>query len=301
MGQKINFLAQWFGYLFTADTRLQKMLIMVGEGANGKSVLEGLMERILGPCNVHNAMLHRFRQAYVRAELEAKLLNISADLPKTNAVADGEMKAIVAGDPIEVSPKYQPSYTIHPYCRLVVATNHLPSTKDPSEGFFRRMMILTFNNIVLPDQRDPNLIDALCEEIPGIIAWAVRGLYDLRGRGRFAVPDSSMRAVEAYRADVSPVRLFAEECLSASPDRSGFTAKDLFLAFRKWCHDRGLDPGNMILMGRDLAALGFDKRKSSTIVWLVKAKECGQEYFRPAMILPELPGSSNASLGQGPA
>jgi putative DNA primase/helicase len=285
--QKIAMLRQWFGYIFTADSSHQKMLLMQGEGANGKSILEALMERMLGRINVHGAMLHRFKQAHVRSELEGKLLNISADLPKTNSVADGEMKAIVSGDAIEVSPKFKPSYTIEPYCRLVVATNHPPSSKDTSEGYFRRLIILKFNNIVPAERRNPNLLAVLVEEMPGIIAWAIEGLYDLREKGQFTIPLSSQQEVRAYRDDMAPVRMFAEECLTPSPDRTGFSARDLYMAFRAWCRDHGLDPGNVITMGRELATMGFISRKSGTILWMVKATDLGQEYFRPAHVLAE--------------
>jgi putative DNA primase/helicase len=285
--QKIELIQQWFGYTFTADTSYQKMMICKGEGANGKSILEELLGRMLGRHNTTGASLHRLAVPHVRASLEGRLLNKAAENSKMNGVADGDTKAIISGDGIEVSPKFKPSYQIEPYVRLMVATNHLPHNDDTSEAYFRRLLILTFNNIVPVEQRNPHLLESLLPEMQGIIAWAIEGLYQLREQGQFTIPPSSIQAIQSYREEISPVRMFAEECLVPSPDRSGFVARDLFMAFRAWCRDRGFDADNMISMGRELSALGFNSRKSGTSIWLVKAKDSAQEYFKPSRILPE--------------
>lgn len=284
--QKIKLLQEWFGYLLIADTRLQKMLILQGEGANGKSIVMELAKNMVGASNTTAASLQRFRMAHVRAELEGKLLNQSADLPKHGSVADGDLKAIVGGDTIEVSKKHKPSHSIRPYARLMVATNHLPSSRDDSEGYFRRIMILTFNNMVPPEQRDARLLERLSSEISGIVTWAIQGLVEVLQRGAFALPASSMEVAQGYRSEVSPVVMFSEECLSRSDDRSGFAAKDLFIAFRTWCKERGFDAGDMISMGRAMSTLGFMKRKSSTTIWMVRPTTEGAEYFKPPRLLP---------------
>jgi hypothetical protein len=40
--ERVALLQQWFGYLLVGDTSLQKFLILVGEGANGKTVIDAL-------------------------------------------------------------------------------------------------------------------------------------------------------------------------------------------------------------------------------------------------------------------
>lgn len=215
------------------------------------------------------------------------MLNQSADLPKFGSVADGDMKSIVSGDGVEVSPKHKPSHTIRPYARLMVATNHLPPSNDASEGYFRRLIILPFNNLVPANDRDLRLLERLLTETNGIIAWAVRGLYELLERGSFTIPSSSADIARAYRAEVSPIKMFAEECLTDSPDRSGYRSRDLFMAFRSWCRDRGLDAEDIVSMGRGLLSMGYNHRKSGTTIWLVKATDSGDEYFKPAQVLPE--------------
>ncbi|MES2025270.1 MAG: phage/plasmid primase, P4 family [Pseudomonadota bacterium] len=284
--QKIQLIRQWIGYLLVSDSSMQKMLILNGQGANGKSVLMDIIRHIVGEKNTSSAMLDRLRQSYVRATMEGKLLNVSADLPKKGIVADGDLKALISGDAIEVALKHKPSRTIKAYVRLMVATNNMPDCKDTSDGYFRRLMVLTFNHQIPENERNPNLLQSLLPEIPGIIAWALQGLFELRTQDHFSIPESSLQAVQLYREEISPVRIFADQCLAPSTDRSGVVPSDLFMAFKNWCRDRGFDAGNMITLGRELSTLGFEQRKSGKILWLVKVREEAQKYFRPSQIVP---------------
>ncbi|WP_321892000.1 DNA primase family protein [Paraburkholderia tropica] len=290
--QKIALLQEWFGYCLTADARYQVMLLLIGLGANGKSVIVDLLRLLIGASNTADAMLHRLKVAHVRAELEGRLLNIASDLPKTGA-ADGYFKAVVAGDATEVSPKYESPYTIKPYVRIAACTNHLPPTHDDSEGYFRRLIIVGFNNIVPPGRRNPHLLQELQPEMPGIVAWAIEGLHRLRGRGRFELPDSSITLVQTYCEITSPLLTFAAECIEPSGDRSGYRVVDLFGAYSRWCKAHGHDAGNAISMGRDLKDLGFQSRKSGTTLWQVRPTSEGAQYFEPPR--RPLPGTSAVS------
>ncbi len=277
--QKRQFIQQWMGYLLTADSSQQKMLILKGEGANGKSVLMDIARHLVGEKNTSSAMLGRLHMPYVRATLDKKLLNQSADLPKLGSVADGDLKAIIGGDSIEVSPKYKPSFTIKPYARLMVATNNMPRSSDTTEGYFRRLMVLTFNRRFAENERNPLLLSELLTEMPGIVAWAVDGLRALRAIGSFIIPPSSAQEVDSYREELTPAAVFASECLDLSGDRSGVSSRDVFVAFKRWCGHRGFNAGNIVTLGRELARLDYPSRKSGSTLWLAKPSDSGKEYF----------------------
>ena len=120
-----------------------------------------------------NAYLDRLDEPYVRAELAGKLVNFSAEMSADSTVSDGYFKSIVGGDDTEASRKYQPSFTFTPYVRLIAATNHLPRLLDPSDGFARRAVILTFNRQFQGPKEDTKLEGKLLAELQGILVWAV--------------------------------------------------------------------------------------------------------------------------------
>lgn len=276
--QRIRFLRQWMGYLLIADTSFQKMLFLLGRGANGKSVLCKVIEAMLGKENVSHAMLNRLGRAAVRVEMAGKLANISPDLPVQPLKEDGYLKAFVSGDPVEAERKYSDSCTIMPYCRMMVATNTMPDTPDRSDGFFRRVIILTFNRQFSPEEQDPGLLDELLGELDGIIAWAVEGLRELLAAGEFTIPPSSAQALGDYRCEANPVQQFAEECLVGAPNGSGMPASDVFGVYSRWCTAHGQAHGTSIGFGRALANLGFRSRKSSHTIWLVSLSPSAGPY-----------------------
>nr|WP_198983256.1 phage/plasmid primase, P4 family [Herbaspirillum sp. ASV7] len=285
--QKRQFIQQWMGYILTADSSQQCMLILKGEGSNGKSVLMDIARHMVGEVNATSAMLHRLKNPDVRAALDKKLLNQSPDLPKLRHVSDGEFKAIIGGDSIEASAKYKPSSTFKPYVRLMVATNNMPHSSDTTEGYFRRLVVLTFNRQLAEHERDPLLFTKLKNEMPGIIAWAVDGARALRALGRFSIPPSSNDEVQAYREELSPPMTFAGECLEPSPGTSGIRANDLFSAYSGWCKAHGLPLGNSIALGRELTRLGFRSRKSGTTVWMLRPSPAGRQYFPNGAPIPQ--------------
>lgn len=295
--EKIEFLKQWFGYCLTTDVTQQKFLWLVGSGANGKSVILTVLRELIGTPNVHAASLSELKTSHVRAELENKLLNISSEMSANDTVSDGYLKQIVAGDPIEAARKFKNSYTFRPFVKLVASTNNLPRLLDLSHGFARRAIILTFNNIVAQPDMDPQLESKLLTELPGIAAWAVSGLRNLRHAGNFVAIPSSSAMIAQYRMESDPVALFADEELEKIIEGVGIRPTELFQSYRDWARRNGFSDMNIQTFGKRLVALGFVKRR----------RHAGDEYlvsfkssaFAPAVSAQPSPGqvanSSNSS------
>lgn len=279
MAEKIAFLQQWVGYLLVPDASQQKMLWLVGSGANGKSVFLSIVTALVGQQNISNAMLDSFHLPYVRAELDGKLVNIAGEMAADVMINDGFIKAIVAADMIEAARKFKPSFSFRPFVRLMAATNNLPKTNDLTHGFFRRTIILMFNRQFAVSEQNPNLVNQLLAELPGILVWAIEGLRKLRGQGHFTVPPSSEAALEVYRAEANPVHMFAEECLVPAPNGRGMRVKDIFPLFQHWASRFGFQSRNLNTFGKALGALRFEQKKSNgTMYWKVAATHAAKDY-----------------------
>ena len=69
-------------WLMTPDTSIQKAILLVGEGANGKSVYLAGLRTFLGRTNVASETLHRLESnRFAVAQLVGKLANICPDFP----------------------------------------------------------------------------------------------------------------------------------------------------------------------------------------------------------------------------
>jgi putative DNA primase/helicase len=268
--EKIQLLQDWFGYCLVPDNSQQKLLWLVGGGGNGKSVLLEILTHLVGHKNISNAHIERLGDKFVRAELEGKLINISAEMGAEATVSDGYLKTIVSGEDLEAERKFKPSFTFKPYVRLIGSTNHLPRLQDLSDGFFRRTIILTFNRKFTDDNRDPKLIAKLLAELPGILAWAVNGLKNLRERGYFVIPTSSIDALVQYRKDSDPERMFFDECLVLDPTGKGMLPNDIYAGYVAWCKASGHRAKASNNFGKRLSGFGIDSyRGNSGKRWLV--------------------------------
>lgn len=291
--EKIAFLQEWLGYLLVPDTSMHKMLWLVGSGANGKSVFLSIVTALVGQQNISSAMPDRFGEAYVRAELDGKLVNIAGEMAADALINDGYTKAIVAGDMIEACRKYKQPFSFQPFIRLMAATNHLPKTNDLSHGFSRRTIILQFNRQFSASEQNPDLVKELKGELPGILAWSVEGLRRLRAQKQFTIPPSSTTALAAYMADANPVRLFADECLVQAPNGRGLRSGQLYPLFSQWCRKFGYQPRNNSTFGKALKELGFEQKKvNGNMYWKVAVTSEGREL---AAFGTDLPWDTNAS------
>jgi putative DNA primase/helicase len=270
---KIRLIQQWMGYLLTVDASQHSMLLLYGQGRNGKSVLMQLIHAMIGAGNTTSAMPASLHVASVRARLARALLNLCSDLPLDEVISAGVIKATVAGEPLEASHKHKASHTVYQYARLMMGSNHLPKTNDLTAGYFDRLVILSFNRYFEEAERDPDLLRKLKAEMPGIVAWAVQGLYDLRSEGRFTIPSSSDTLKHAYIAEASPIHMFVDECVEVSTTGETIASSKLFAAYVAWCKPHRFSPGTSTTFGKVLGTLNLKKRKSSVIQWELVLKQ----------------------------
>ncbi len=211
---KQRLLQQWFGYNLVMNTSYHKFLIMIGAGANGKSVICRVLRLLLGTENVSSLDLEAFAadRNFSIAETDKKLANICEDLSEITKVAEGKIKRFVSGDTIDVERKFGHPYMMTPTARLTFATNILPSFRDRSDGIWRRAMLLEFQHQVDPSKQDPRFsTDAYWTEsgeLPGVFNWAIEGLKDLYANNGFVVPESSKDALLEYKLESNPAMAF---------------------------------------------------------------------------------------------
>lgn len=248
---KIQALQEFFGLCLTRETKYEKALFCLGDGANGKSVILHVLQQLLGPENYSAVMLENLQNTHYVADLFGKLANISLETNAKSSVYDSMFKAIVSGDPIQADAKYKKPIKFRPFCRLVFALNNMPRVDDKTDAFFRRMLILRFTRQFSETEQDKNLKVKLEEELDGIFIWSLEGLRRLRERGRFELTASIQADIRDYRKQNNNVILFVEDACNLFAD---FTVKkeDLYQTYRRWCEANGCHPLSKIHFGKDL-------------------------------------------------
>ncbi|WP_176314737.1 phage/plasmid primase, P4 family [Burkholderia vietnamiensis] len=155
-------------------------LWLFGPGANGKSALLEVMQDMLGEENSSSMMLSEMSNEFYRYELYGKLANFAGEHPAGARLNDGFIKSVVAGDSITANRKGRSPIQFRPTVRIIAAMNELPTLKDISHGFFRRLIVLTLNRTFTKKEQNHNLSAELRGERAGVLAWAVQGLLRLQ-------------------------------------------------------------------------------------------------------------------------
>lgn len=138
-----------------------------------------------------------------------KVVNFAGELSENRVIPGDIFKRIVAGEEIQAQFKNQNPFVFVPECAQWFNSNHLPKTRDSSEGFTRRWLILDFNNIIDAAKRVLDLDQQILEhERQAIVAWAMQGYKRLTESSRFTLPTSHQMLIEQMAVDNNSVRQF---------------------------------------------------------------------------------------------
>jgi len=249
--KKVQLLQEFLGYCIERETKQEKILFMVGSGANGKSTLLSVIEAIFGSNNCSAIPLDKLSDKFSLAQLFGKALNLASEAPSKSVLCDDKLKAIVSGDLIQAEKKFQPPFSFRPFARFIVACNEIPRTEDQSNAFYRRMLILPFSRTYSEQEQDKTLKHKLMAEKDGIFLWMLAGLRRLKDRGRFEEPKESVVEREAYRKENNTVMTFVEEECELST--TGMTPKnEFFTHYSVWCQHAGYKPMTKQRVGKSL-------------------------------------------------
>ena len=229
-------LAEFIGYCLMPDHRMEKMLILYGDGQNGKSVTLEIIESILGNQNVSYLGLSDLTNDEVkRAGIEAKMLNISHESGKD--VNPNILKQITSGERVTIKRLYRDPYETSDYGKLIAAFNQLPRAENVM-GFFRRLIILPYKVTIQKNEIDRQLTQKLRKELAGILNWVLGFLPGFMKSSDFVYCENCEKALEEYKLQSDNVRLFVQmHCEESLYSQSG---DNIFKSYKSFCYESGL-------------------------------------------------------------
>ena len=212
--EKQKLLAEYLAYLFIkhAALKLEKTLLLFGNGANGKSVFFDIVNALLGPKNVTNFGLHQLttESGYHRAMIANKLVNYSSEI--SNKLEADMFKKLSSGEPVEARSPYGKPYTITQYAKLIFNCNELPKDVENTRAFFRRFLIIHFDVTIPEEEQDKELAKKIIKnELSGVFNWVLQGLERLLTNKSFTYSHSVSQLIRQYEHESDSVKMFLEE------------------------------------------------------------------------------------------
>jgi putative DNA primase/helicase len=263
--ESIQTLQEWFGYCLLPDTRLQKMLLIIGPKRSGKGTLARVLSGVVGPDNLAGPTLSGLASPFGLAPLLGKTVAIVSDARLSGrvdaAIITERLLSISGEDTLTVDRKHLPAVSVKLASRFVILTNELPRLNDTSGALAGRMLLLRLTRSWF-GREDPRLTERLLSERPGILLWAIAGWRRLRERGRFLQPDAGQELLGQLEDLTSPIGEFLREYCEIGPDRQVVKA-ELYERWKWWCEGAGRQhPGDLATFGRNLMAAVPTARQS---------------------------------------
>ena len=235
-------LAEFLGLVFLRDLKLEKMLVLYGGGHNGKSVLFDIINALLGEENVSSIGLNSLNKIESRTPLIGKLLNYGSEI--SGNVSPDTLKQMASGEKMEFRRLYGDNFTSDNYARLAFNANSLPSETEMTTGYFRRFLIVPFEQVITEDEKDPDLASKIIKtELAGVMNWILEGAERLRVNRKFSPCEKSDQQLAKYQKESDNVAMFIEEERYISDyDAQGILKRDLYNAYRSFCQSCGYRP-----------------------------------------------------------
>jgi putative DNA primase/helicase len=255
--EAIACLQEFFGYVISGDTRMHKILFILGPMRSGKGTIARVLESLVGHADSCGPTLASLGTNFGLQPLIGKSLAIVSDarLGTTNANIVVERLLSISGeDALSIDRKFRAYWFGKLGTRFVIASNELPGFGDASGAIASRFLVLTLTQSWL-GREDHELTDKILQELPGILNWALDGLDRLRVQDRFTEPASSRDAIVTLQDAVSPISAFVRErCLVGGDHEVGID--QIYQEWRSWCEEQGRDrPGTKASFAKNLRAV----------------------------------------------
>jgi putative DNA primase/helicase len=231
--------------LFGLQHKTQKCLFLKGKAGSGKSILLKIISSILPKESISNVSPLELNQDTKRTMLSGKRANLCGEIDNSMAIPAAEFKMLTGDDTITGRFLYQNPFTFTSKAGNWFNGNSFLSTKDRTEGFWRRWSIIEFFHGKPTDQRDPDLADKIVNtELAGILNWAIDGLADYLQNGLHQSA-THYKALATWKGEADSVLawLKSDDCAFVesvgASNQEPVRRADIYEPYRLWCMING--------------------------------------------------------------
>jgi putative DNA primase/helicase len=232
----------------------QLSYLLTGQGANGKSTYISLVTTLLGMENITAISIQDLiEDKFKAAELQGKLMNLYADLPKTSLKTTGQFKILTGGDTMVVEKKFHQPFKMINKAVFVFSANELPEVNDATFAFWRRWAVIDFPHKF---KNDPTFKDRLItdENISGFLNMVIAKMDEIEERGIHR-SDKVEEIMQAWQKRSNSAFAFISETIVR--DVGGFIPKEvLWSEYQMYCKANDFTPVSKVAFKSEIERNG---------------------------------------------
>ena len=256
---------------------VQKAFALLGEGANGKSILFHILYALVGGAeNTASVGLERMsKKGFDLGELEGKAVNIDPDMEYKDSFFAESAKSVVAGDFVRIDKKYKDPETMDINITTIVGVNRLPAPTEKSKGVYRRLAIIPLNTkFGSLEELKEGKVDYIADrnfkkvltnpaELSIILSWALDGLTRLYlNEWKLTESADCNQQIEDYRYESDSCLQFYSERLTKVDDlKQRIMVSDLYVQYCEFCDGYRIAKQSRNNFNSTIKAQGIEKRR----------------------------------------
>lgn len=170
-------------------------------GNNGKGTYGQLLKNLVGKDNYSSLAIPAFKHEFMKAKLIGKTINIADENPVDIYLDDvQDFKAMITGDDIMINRKHKDPITAQIKAINIQMLNGLPKTRDKSDSFYRRLIIVPFlYSFTGKGERAYIKYDYIGRK--DVLEYVLKTALELPSFSEFVTPDRSKVALDQYKED----------------------------------------------------------------------------------------------------
>jgi putative DNA primase/helicase len=252
----IDTVLDFMAYCLWREMKFHKLLILNGEGRNGKGTLCKLLTCFLGRENVSSESLDQLLNGrFSPSQLNGKLVNIDADTSKEISKKLGILKKLTGDDMISAEEKFKSPFNFVNHAKLIQVTNKLPEIKEDTIAIFSRLVIIDFSKTFITNP-NPDLIHVLTteDELSGLLHILLKRLPRVLKTGISYT--KSIESLKQYQLRMNPVKYFADRYLEKVPE-SKVKKEIVYKKYKEFCFKNKIPPKSEYIFSQELGQTEF--------------------------------------------
>ncbi|WP_280305069.1 DNA primase family protein [Nocardia neocaledoniensis] len=245
----VTCLQQWFGYVVSGRTDLQKWMLIIGPSGSGKSIIAEVLGALTG--TVVATRLDTLNSQFGLQSLyeTGAQLALMSDIrfgSRDSSTAVGTLLGVTGEDEMVIERKHKTAVSARLGVRFHGSANEMPRWSDNSAALQRRALILeTTRGFRGTEDEDHGLKQRILDnELGSVLRWAVEGLALLNAAGgTFTLSAHAAELAADMDALASPIRTFVEECVALGTSEDFVDLRELFRVWTAWAEENNTGRG----------------------------------------------------------
>lgn len=256
-----EYLQTLIGYGITGHNTEQAIAVMLGGGANGKSVFMETLTHIFWEYTTV-ASFSTFERRDTNsggaspdiARLAGARLIIASEGESGRPMAEALLKRLSGSESVTARFLYASEFTFTPTALICLISNHPPQFRGQDDGIWRRIRLIPFTRKFTGPSKDPQLFNKFVgQRVPqsawrkeddfgdgpaGILAWAIAGAKQWAVDG-LREPGIVRAGTDEFKETSDQLGDFISEYLVRDSD-ARISIKDAFALYLQWAEEEHL-------------------------------------------------------------